>query len=101
MSDQDENQGESAAHATDVTPSDVARKRGFGGDAVAPADNPDTDPVGTEGESGQPDGSTRNEEDPEARMTADPAPHDPDAPLPHSTPDIDAPDADAPSDEPR
>ncbi|SEB60874.1 hypothetical protein SAMN04489806_1271 [Paramicrobacterium humi] len=92
--------GEPAGTATDVTADDVAQKRGFNGDAAAPAGNPRTDPLGTEGEPEQPAGSTHNESDPESKMTTDPEPRDPDAPLPQHSAGIDAPDADAPSDEP-
>jgi len=92
--------GTPASDATDVTPEDAAEKRGFNGDAAAPAGNPPTDPLGTEGEPEQPGGSTHNESDPESKMTTDPEPRDADAPLPHHSAGIDAPDADAPSDEP-
>lgn len=92
--------GQQAADATHVTPRDVAHKRGFNGDAAAPAGNPRTDPLGEEGEPEQPGGSTHNEGDPESKMTTDPEPRDADAPLPHHSAGIDAPDADAPSDEP-
>ena len=53
MNDPDETTGEPAAHATDVTPGDVARRRGFHGDAIAPAGNPETDPIAREGEPAQ------------------------------------------------
>ncbi|PFG29788.1 hypothetical protein [Paramicrobacterium agarici] len=98
--DEHEGGGRTAGEATDVTPEDVAEKRGFHGDAVAPAGNPAADPIGTEGEPEQPAGSTHNEADPESKMETDPEPRDPEAPLPHHSARIDAPDADAATDEP-
>lgn len=97
-------EGRPAAHATDVTRQDVAQTRGFNGDAVAPAGNPVTDPLGGEGEPEQPGGSTHNETEPESRMTADPAPepkpHDAGAPPRERSAGVPPPGSDTPSAEP-
>ena len=94
-------EGWPAAQATDVTRQDVAQRRGFNGDAVAPVGNPAADPLGSEGEPEQPGGSTHNETAPESRMTADPAPdpepRDADASPRERGAGVPAPGSDAPS----